>query len=157
MPRVRDWLDRFRPAGGPGALSGAGVPTDRRQAAATELEPVFAAMADVVRAADAERRRAAGEAQRVLAEAERRADSIRAEAAKRAEAVRAAEEVRIRDEALAQAARVMRHAAAEAQAARQQAAGRRADLVAAVVSRLRADLDGAVRTPTVPTDRAGAT
>ena len=46
MPRVRDVLYRFRPAGAPGAASSAGVPVDRSADLAAELEPVFALLAD---------------------------------------------------------------------------------------------------------------
>jgi hypothetical protein len=50
MPRVGDLLDRFRPAGTPGPAAAAGVPADRRAAAAEEeLAPVFTALADVER------------------------------------------------------------------------------------------------------------
>ncbi|HEX7745917.1 MAG TPA: hypothetical protein VF462_11720, partial [Micromonosporaceae bacterium] len=48
MPAVRELLDRFRPAGAPGAASAAGVPADRQTTASAELDPVFAALADVV-------------------------------------------------------------------------------------------------------------
>lgn len=45
MPRVRDLLYRFRPAGGPGSATPAGVPADRERDLAAELAPVFGALA----------------------------------------------------------------------------------------------------------------
>jgi hypothetical protein len=47
MPRVREFLDRFRPAGAPGAATATGVPVERRLGLETELAPVFAALAGV--------------------------------------------------------------------------------------------------------------
>jgi hypothetical protein len=45
MPRVRDLLYRFRPAGAPGAAGGAGVPADRGAGLAVELDWLFAQLA----------------------------------------------------------------------------------------------------------------
>jgi hypothetical protein len=124
----------------------AGVPTDRRQAAEAELEPVFAALADAVRAADEERRRATAEAYELVAGAKERAGSIVAHARSEAEAVRSAEEVRVRSEASAEAARMAEQAAADAHSARSRAALRRTELVSLVVARVRADIAEAART-----------
>lgn len=41
MPGWRDFLDRFRPAGAPGAPSPGGIPVDRAAAAAAELMPLL--------------------------------------------------------------------------------------------------------------------
>lgn len=88
MPRVRDLLYRFRPSGAPGAATDAGVPVDRAVEATTELEPVFAQLAETGRdcalileqarreadatvARDAERARSVLAAGRALVEAER--------------------------------------------------------------------------------------
>jgi hypothetical protein len=46
VPRVRDLLYRFRPAGAPGPASAAAVPVDRAADRAAELEPVFALLAE---------------------------------------------------------------------------------------------------------------
>lgn len=46
MPRARDFLARFRPAGIPGAAAATGVPADRLAEAGAELEPLFAMLAD---------------------------------------------------------------------------------------------------------------
>jgi hypothetical protein len=46
MPRSRDILQRFRPAGTPGPASSSGVPADRVAEASAELEPVLALLAE---------------------------------------------------------------------------------------------------------------
>ncbi len=99
MPRVRDWLDRFRPAGGPGAPSAAGVPTDRHAAASAELAPVFAALAEAGRIAQDARRSAADQAGRLVAGAHEQAMTVVDRAQMGWEQVRAAEEARVRSEA----------------------------------------------------------
>ncbi|BCB75087.1 hypothetical protein GCM10022251_35480 [Phytohabitans flavus] len=58
MPGVRDLLERFRPAGGPGAAT-----AHRREAVAAELEPIFAALARTERECDELRDTAASEAE----------------------------------------------------------------------------------------------
>lgn len=73
MPRVRDLLYRFRPAGAPGAAGGTGVPVDRGTAAQEELEPLFALLAVTARDCTA-----------IVAQAERDADARRNEDAERA-------------------------------------------------------------------------
>ncbi|MCX4893741.1 hypothetical protein OIC43_04055 [Streptomyces sp. NBC_00825] len=88
---LRDFLERFRPAGTPGA-SAAGVPVDRRAERASELEPTLAQLMDVQReaawirasadeAAEAVRRDAAREATELVAAARERAPEIRRQAA----------------------------------------------------------------------------
>ena len=47
MPRIRDLLYRFRPAGAPGVAGPAGVPVDRVSDLAAELAPVLASLAPV--------------------------------------------------------------------------------------------------------------
>ena len=92
MPSVREFLERLRPSGTPGAPSAAGVPVDRVAEVAAELEPVFTAldeiqaratrMRDEARAAAAERReRGREQARSILDEASRRSGAERAEAA----------------------------------------------------------------------------
>ncbi|HEY3259730.1 MAG TPA: hypothetical protein VGJ95_05585 [Pseudonocardiaceae bacterium] len=88
MPRARDFLERLRPVGAPGAAGPAGVPADRSAEIAAELEPVFAALADVEvelrrerdtgeAEAARRRRRAAERSVEILAEARRAAESER--------------------------------------------------------------------------------
>ena len=113
MPRGRDFLERFRPVGAPGAPAARGVPADRVAELAAELAPVLAlldpvqAQADAVledARAEAERRRNAARsvAEREVATARRRAESERATAA--AGATRAADEQAGLDLATAQRA-----------------------------------------------------
>ena len=91
MPGLRDYLDRFRPAGAPGA-GGAGVPADRSRELEAELTTVLALLdgvhaecAGIVAQArrDAERivTAARGEAATMTADADQRARAARDEAA----------------------------------------------------------------------------
>jgi vacuolar-type H+-ATPase subunit H len=73
VPRLADFLYRFRFHGVPGAPSAAGVPLDRTAAVQDELAPIFSLLEDA-------RRRAAA----VVAEAEQQADQRRTEASVRA-------------------------------------------------------------------------
>ncbi len=92
MPGLRDYLDRFRPAGAPGA-GGTGVPADRPRELETELttvltllDGVHAECTGIVAKArrDAERMVAAarGEAAAVADDADRRARAARERAAR---------------------------------------------------------------------------
>lgn len=96
MPRVRDLLYRFRPAGVPGAATPAGVPTDRAADLAAELAPVLAALEPTERQCtalvDHARREAADQLDRSDAEAR----EIVADARARAPAERAATIARLR-------------------------------------------------------------
>jgi hypothetical protein len=89
MPTLRELLNRFRPAGTPGAPGGAAVPADRVAELAAELAPVFEALtaaraeADAIRAASvtqAGTRRAetAATVASILAAAHRATDAERA-------------------------------------------------------------------------------
>ena len=57
MPSVREFLERLRPSGTPGAPSAAGVPVDRVAEVAAELQDVFDAL-DTVQVDGAEARSA---------------------------------------------------------------------------------------------------
>ncbi|WP_152190012.1 hypothetical protein [Georgenia satyanarayanai] len=92
MPRTRDILRRFRPAGAPGAASVTGVPVDRAAELAAELQPVLERLAgtqveaagirrDAHAAARARREQAAAEAAALVAQAHRDAPAERAAAA----------------------------------------------------------------------------
>lgn len=104
MTTLRQLLQRFRPAGAPGAAGQAAVPADRAARAEEELRPVFAVLADAdaeatairaaAQAAAAQRRRWAGlAARRIVTAAHTRAQQTRAEAfaAARADAARTAQ------------------------------------------------------------------
>ncbi|MCX4404557.1 hypothetical protein ACFV8Z_17230 [Streptomyces sp. NPDC059837] len=88
---LRDFLERFRPAGTPGA-SATGVPADRTAERAAELVPALAQLTDVQHeaarirasadeAATAVRQDAAREAAELVAAARERAPEIRRQAA----------------------------------------------------------------------------
>lgn len=123
MVGAREFLERLRPSGTPGAAALAGVPADRVAERSAELEPLLAQVEDTqalaarIRAdADAEalrRRDAAAErARALLAQARRDAEGERRAVAAAARS-RAQEEGRVRaEEAAAEAARVSAAAAA---------------------------------------------
>ncbi|MEU3246207.1 MULTISPECIES: hypothetical protein [unclassified Streptomyces] len=69
---LRDFLERFRPAGTPGAAA-TGVPADRTAERAAELEPALTRLADVQQ-----------EAARIRAAAEQEAEALRQNAAREA-------------------------------------------------------------------------
>jgi vacuolar-type H+-ATPase subunit H len=88
MPPVRDFLDRFRPAGSPGAAARAAVPVDRSSELEAELMPVLTLLdgadADCARIVAGARREAGRitgaareEAAATLVDAERRARAAR--------------------------------------------------------------------------------
>jgi len=95
VPRLRDVLYRFRPAGTPGRASATGVPADHGVGPADELESLFAQLAPVERACEellesarqgaaAVRADAATAAGRALARARDRLEAERVSAAGKA-------------------------------------------------------------------------
>ncbi|MEV4129565.1 hypothetical protein [Nocardia sp. NPDC049707] len=87
MPQWRDFLERFRPAGAPGA--GAGVPVDRGADVAAELLPVLAVLDDVQAEAERIRADAAASGLRIRQDGAERARKIDEEARARIDAVEA--------------------------------------------------------------------
>lgn len=98
MASLRDFLQRFRPAGTPGAAARPGVPADRQAELAVELEPVFALLAETQDQAERLRlagsrqaaeglRQAADQAEVIMSNATGQASAVRAEAAARAQAL----------------------------------------------------------------------
>lgn len=140
MPRVRDLLDRFRPAGAPGAASAVGVPADRRDALAAELEPVFAALQGVIARCAQMRRDAVAECARREEAAAHRARAMLAQARGEAEAERAAAAATLRRRAQIAADEAQRRAAIRAQEIRESGAAARPELVRLAIERARADL-----------------
>ena len=112
MPQLGDFLNRFRPAGAPGAASRAGVPADRAAELSAELDPVLAMLA----ATDAECARLVTEAEReasmVTAQGRDQAASIAADGARQADDARAQAAAEVLA-AAAEQARLAEHAAAE--------------------------------------------
>jgi hypothetical protein len=157
MPRVSEFLDRFRPAGAPGAASGAGVPSDRRAGMEAELEPVFAALDEVQRECARLRETAAERAGRRREEAAGQARVIVARARAGAQAARAEAAADARRQAADEIAAIAVSAERAADAVRRSARQRRPELVARVVEMVRAEL--AEVTPTdepVSAEPAGA-
>jgi hypothetical protein len=137
---IRDLLDRFRPAGAPGAPGPAGVPADRRLTAALELEPVFAALADTVAECASVRAQAIAEAGRRQEAADERARALVSRAHTEAASERAATAAGLMADAAVETTRVLDRAAQEADQVRRRARDRRPDLIARAMSRLRTDL-----------------
>lgn len=73
MAQWTTFLDRFRPAGAPGAAGPRGVPADRRADAAAELAPLLPLLDDIE-----------SEADRIRTDARDRADQLRRDAARQA-------------------------------------------------------------------------
>lgn len=164
MARVRDYLDRFRPAGAPGAASGAGVPADRRADLDVELRPVFAALTEVEQECARIREQADRRARARSDEAAERARTIVAGAASDARATRAAAAVSGRRQAAGWIAEIGAAADREAEAVQRRARAVRRDLVTRAVAMLRAEIagratDGEAGTTggTGTTDEAGTT
>ena len=86
---VRDLLERFRPAGAPGAATSTGVPSDRVAELADELGPVLSLLADTERECARIRQEGDDVAARVQADAVARAAATLAGARDRAEEARA--------------------------------------------------------------------
>ncbi len=147
MPALRDILDRFRPAPGPGRPGPVGVPSATTLTGADELRPVFAALDDVVARCEAIREDGRRQAAEIRQAADLRLANVRSQAATSADQTRAASAASVK------AAGMARHAA-ELAAARSEAARIRADgieqitpYIAAAVSRVRS-LPGSHIVPT---------
>lgn len=115
MPSARDLLQRFRPAGAPGPATATGVPADRVEERASELDPLFRLLEDAV--AEAARIRSEADA-----EAERRREQAREQAVARvaaarlgADSIRAAALAAAQQEAEAAATLAAEHARAVAE------------------------------------------
>lgn len=154
MPRVRELLNRFRPAGAPGAASGAGVPVDRRAGVEAELEPVFAALEETQRECARLREAALAAASASGTETAGRAASIVEQARLDATAIRAEAAAEARQRAAKEIAEVGAAAAEQVDEVRRAAQLRRPELVAAVVAEVRAELAGLPGGPAP--ERAGA-
>jgi hypothetical protein len=141
VPGVREWLDRFRPAGAPGAATATGVPFDRREAARAELEPVFAALADDINRAARTRDAMTEQASRRRAEGRVAARALIADALSSEQAERRAEEARLSQVVLAQTQARREQASIQVQEVRDRATQRRPAVLSEIVARVRADID----------------
>ena len=142
MAGVRELLDRFRPAGAPGPAGAAGVPAQRQAAVTAELEPVFAALTEVVTGCDRLRLAAAQAAAKHERAALEQARVLVARARQDVAAERAAAAARIREESACDLAQMSAAAAAEADEVRRRSAQRMPWHVAQVVELVRTDLAG---------------
>lgn len=147
MLRSRDILQRFRPAGTPGAASSGGVPADRVAEASAELEPVLALLSAVQDEATRLRTDAATEAGRRRQVAAERASAAVLAAHRQAAAERADAALRVSRQAEAEVAAGLADAERTATALRDRAAGLmpayRDRVLASVRDRLRGGGDGA--------------
>jgi hypothetical protein len=149
VPRVRDLLYRFRPAGAPGAAGPAGVPANRDAERATELEPLFAQLADAERECAEIREQGRRDAERIRARGVEEARSILAAATAGIQAARAAASAQMQRKAETESAALLASAQAQAAAVRESAAQRIPEYVDLAVESVRTLLgkDGtAVRT-----------
>jgi hypothetical protein len=137
MPTLRDILDRFRPAPGPGRPGPVGVPSAETRTGADELEAVFAALGDVVAHCDAIRSAALSQAAEIRRTADVQLANLRSHAATTAAQTRAAAAAAVK--AAGQARQAAELGAAQAEAARVRADGveRMTPYVAAAVSKVR--------------------
>ena len=140
MPRSRDFLARFRPAGTPGAAAATGVPADRVAERSAELEPVLARLADTEAEVARLRSDAYAEADRRRAEGADRARAEVAAAKHRADAERGEAAGRVRRDAQGESAEIAQAARREADDLRRRAAARTPSRVPRVVATVRTDL-----------------
>jgi hypothetical protein len=143
MPTLRDILDRFRPAPGPGHAGPVGVPSVTTSTAADELGPVFTAIDEVMSRCEAIRDEGRTEAAQIRRQATSQLASLQAQAAATSARTRAAAAAAV--QTAGQARRAVELAAAQAEAARIGADGaeRISPFIAAAVSRVRNLADGA--------------
>lgn len=133
MPRVRDLLYRFRPAGAPGAAGGAGVPADRGAALTAELDWLFALLASTDVECAAIVAQAEGDARALRAADAERARNLVTQARDQAPADRAAAAVRLQRVADADISAALAGAEREARELRTRAEERTASVVDRVV------------------------
>jgi cell division septum initiation protein DivIVA len=153
VPQWRNVLDRFRPAGTPGAAGRPGIPADRSADAAAELTPVLALLDDAQDEAARTRRAATGQAEEIRRAAQRQAAEIVAKARDDAVTVRAEAEAEALREAEADDDDMRRQTEAEIARLRQRAETRSATDAAAVADRAREWLDALVGSATTGNKR----
>ena len=152
MPQWQNILDRFRPAGTPGAAGRPGVPANRSDAAA-ELAEVLALLDDAQQEAARTRQAATDRAQQIRRAADRRAAELVAKARDDAERVRAQSEADALREADADEDNMRSETEAEIARLRQQADERLAQDADTVAAAARGWLDALVRSTTADSDR----
>ena len=153
MPQWRNILDRFRPAGTPGAAGRPGIPADRSAAATAELTAALVLLDDAQEEAARTRQAAVDRAQDIRRAAHRQAAELLAKARDDAETVRARSEADALREASADEDDMRRRTEAEIARLRRRADERLAHDVDAVAARARGWLDGLVRSAMAESDR----
>ncbi len=153
MPQWQNVLDRFRPAGTPGAAGHPGIPADRSADAAAELAEVLALLDDVQEEAARTRQAATDRAREIRRDAQRQAAEIVAKARDDAESVRAQAEAEALREAGADEDDKRRQTEAEISRLCQRADQGLAHDVDTVAAQARGWLDGLVRSATAESDR----
>jgi hypothetical protein len=144
MARSRNFLERFRPSGTPGAAARPGVPADRQAEQSAELEPLLARLAETEaevvqigttaqQSADVRRLEGQDRARATLAAGRRRIVADRAEMV-----------AQVRRQGAAETAAVLAAAQAEADAVRSRVGQRLPALVERVVSVVGAEVAAVV-------------
>jgi len=152
---VPQWqiLDRFRPAGTPGAAGRPGIPADRSADAAAELTEMLALLDDAQEEAGRTRQAAADRAQEIRRAAHRQAAELMAKARDDSETVRARSEADALREAGADEDDMRRRTEAEIARVHQRSDERLADDADTVAAQAREWLDALVRPTTVKSDQ----
>ena len=148
VPQWRNVLDRFRPAGTPGAAGRPGIPADRGADAAAELTEVLALLDDAQEEAARTRQAATDRAQEIRRTAQRQAAELVAKARHDAESVRAQSEADALREADADEDNMRSQTEAEIARLRQRAGERLAHDADTVAAAARGWLDALVRSTT---------
>lgn len=143
MARSRGILERFRPAGTPGAAAKSGVPADHVAEAAAELAPVLELLSGTLDEAQKLRADAKAEAERVRREGRDKALAVVSEARRDAESERAEAAARVTAQADRESADTL--AAAEQQAAEVRRRG--SELVPARVEQVLATVRASFQEP----------
>jgi cell division septum initiation protein DivIVA len=153
VPQWRNVLDRFRPAGTPGAAGRPGIPVDRSADATAELTAVLALLDDAQEEAARTRQVATDRAQEIRRAAHRQAAELVAKARDDAERVRAQSEADSLRDAAADEDDMRRRTEAEIAELRQRADERLAHDVDSVAAQARGWLDALLRSSTGERDQ----
>ena len=152
MPRWQNILDRFRPAGTPGAAGRPGIPADRSADAVAELTAMLALLDDAQEEAARTRQGATERAQEIRRAAHRQAAELVAKARDDAQSVRAQSEADALREAGADEDDMRRQTDAEIARLHQRAGERLAHDADTVAAQARGWLDALVRSATADSD-----
>jgi vacuolar-type H+-ATPase subunit E/Vma4 len=148
VPQWQNVLDRFRPAGTPGAAGRPGIPADRSADAAAELTEVLALLDDVQEQAARTRQAATDRAQEIRRAAQREAAELITKARYDAESVRAQSEADALREADADEENLRSETEAEIARLRQRAGERLEHDVDTVAAQARGWLDAVISSAT---------